>query len=186
MRWLRRQDGFYVFIPHDRELRPLLLRAVEAVVDVIEADGIAVVANGDDVDTLAWSEADGPVVAWHARDDVVVGERPAGSDVAILNPDVRILVGERHFGDSILNEDGGMGLAVVMHDLSLVADHILQGDHRGDHLARRTEMIELAPAKRHDGHGELVQLWVVELWVGAQGAAELGVEVVVVEVRSEK
>ena len=146
---------------------------------MVAAQGIKVIVYRHHVDTLAGLQGDVPVVLGHAGDDMVVGELPVGAHVAILNPDVGILGSERDFGDRVLHEDAGVRLAVVVHDLALVAHDVLQAQGRRNHVARRTEMIELASRQRQDGYRELTQLGVVKLRVGAQTTSEVTVEVVV-------
>ena len=120
----------YVAHLHDGELWTLLLRTVETVVDVVAAHGVVVGAHGHDVETLARFEPHRPVIVGHAGDDVVVGELPACADAAVLHPDVGVLLSEGDVRDGVLNEDAGVGLAVVVHDAALVGNDVLQPHHR--------------------------------------------------------
>ena len=65
-----------------------------------------------------------------------------------------------------------------MHDFTLVADKVLYGKHRGDHLTARAEMIELSPLERHDRYLELVDFWVGDDRRRAKRTAKLPVKVV--------
>ena len=94
-------------------------------VNMIEADGIAITANGHDVEALAGLEVHMPIVFRHAGDDVVVSEGPAGTDITVLYPNIGIFLREGHLGDGVLHEDTGVRLAVVVHDLPLVGNHVL-------------------------------------------------------------
>ena len=145
---------------------------------MIAAHSVLRLSDGYHVDTLAGLETHVPVILRHARDDMVVGELPMLSDAAVLNPDVRILFrkGRPHLG--ILHEDAGVRLTVVVHDLTLVVHQILDGQRRGDHLARGAEVVELTTCQWHDGHTELPQLLVDDQRVCAQCASELGIQVV--------
>ena len=152
--------------------------AVDGLVDAVAAHLVVAFAHGGDVDTLAGGERDVPVVARHAGDDVVARQVPAGGHVGVLNPYILVLLGERHLGDGVLHEDRGMGFAVEVHNLALVADEVLNGERRRDHLATSAEVVELAARQGQDGDAQRAQLGVVDGRVGAQGAAELAVEVV--------
>ena len=142
--------------------------AVNRLVDTIAAHLVVVVADGSDVDALAGVQTNVPVVAGHARDDVVAGQMPGGRHVGVLNPDIRILLGEFRLADGILYEDAGMGFAVQVHYLALVADKILYSECRRYHLARRAEMIELPTRQRQDSHTQGAQLSIVNRGVGTQ------------------
>ena len=127
---------------------------------------------------------DGPVVVGHACDDVVGGERPAIAHTAVLDPDVAVVGRELTAHHGILQEDGGVRLNAVVEYLALVVDKVLNGQHGGDDLSGCAEVVELATGQREDGHAELLQLVVVEGGLGAQTAAEVGVEVVVADAHS--
>ena len=164
------------------ELLTLLLGTVEAVIDVVATHGVVVpLPYRHDVDALPRGKGHLPVVLRHARHDVVAAEPPPRTNAAVLHPDVAVLLTKSDAEHGILHEDGGMGLAVVVHDAALVGDDVLQLGHRRDHLARRPEMVELTTLQSHDGHRQLAQLRVVEFWVCAQRTAEVGIEVVVSE-----
>ena len=167
-----------LIIAEHRELLALLLGPIETVVDVIGTHGIMHVADGHDVQTAARLERDSPVVAGHARHDVVVRERPVGADVAVFNPDVRVMRVKVNLGDGILNKNRRMGFAIMVHNLPLIADDILQREGRRNHLAGSAEMIELATRERHYGHGQLAQGGVVERGMRAQRTSEVGIQVV--------
>ena len=128
------------------------LVAVDWLVDAVAPHFVVAVADGRHVNALSRLQRDVPVVARHAGDDVVAGEMPALGNVGVLYPDVGVLLGEGHLADGVLHKDGGVGLAVQVHDFALVADECLHGCRRGNHFARSAEMVELAAWQRKDGH----------------------------------
>ena len=99
----------------------LLFLTVEAVVDAIAAHHYLLFPNGHHIDALAGLQRQVPVVTGHTRNDVIVAQLPMLADITVLHPDIRVLLGEGNARDSILDEDAGMGLAVVVHDIALVA-----------------------------------------------------------------
>ena len=153
--------------------------AAELVVEAIGAYGVALVADGHDVDTLAGTEFYLPLVAGHTSDDILMGYGPLGAHTAVFNPEVLVVFGDFDFHFRVLGEHGGMGLERVVHDLALVVDDILDVKHRRDYLMRRTEVIELSAGQRQYGHLEVVDLGVVDGGVGAETAAKLAVHVIV-------
>ena len=56
----------------DWEKRSLLRRAGKTVVDIIAADLIVAIADGDDVDTISWGKGDIPVILRHSGDDIIM------------------------------------------------------------------------------------------------------------------
>ena len=113
---------------------------------------------------------------------MVVRQMPTRANIAVLHPDIRILLRKRNLHHGILHEDRGMGFAVDMHDLTLVVHKILQTQRRGNHLTRCAEMIELAPSQRQDGHLQGGYLIIGLRGVSAQGTAELGIKIVFLEI----
>ena len=79
----------------------------------------------------------------HTGDDMVMSESPTLSDVTILNPDIRIISRQRHLYGRILHENRRMRLTVDVHNLALVVHQILDALHRGNHLPRGSEVVEL-------------------------------------------
>ena len=78
------------------------------------------------VDTLARLQTDLPIILRHTRYHMVVGQPPAWTHVAVLNPNVAVLLSKPHLRYGILHKDTWMGLTVQMHDFALVDDQILQ------------------------------------------------------------
>ena len=161
-----------------------LLVAAEGVVHHIRPHYPLGTADGYDVDALPGLQVDGPVVVGHACDDVVGGECPSIAHAAVLYPDVAVVGRELTAHHGILQEDGGVRLDAVVEYLALVVDKVLDGQHGGDDLSGCAEVVELATGQREDGHAELLQLVVVEGGIGAEAAAEVGVEVVVADAHS--
>ena len=60
-----------------------------------------------------------------------------------------------------------------MDDIALVVLQILNGNHRGNELVARTEVVELATIEWNDSHAEFFQFLILDTWVLAQGATEL-------------
>ena len=124
-----------------------------------DADDIKkVLADRHNVETLSRRQVHLPVVMWHASDDIVMGECPAATYMAVLHPDIFVLRRKADLRHGILHEDGRMRFAVVVHDVPLVTDNVLQGQCRGEHLTRCAEMIELTVVQRYDGHRQPVQV----------------------------
>ena len=71
-----------------------------------------------------------------------------------------------------------MGFAIDMHNLTLIVHEVLQAQRGGNHLTRRTEMIELTTSQREDGHLQRRHLFIGLRGVCAEGTAKLGIEVV--------
>ena len=89
-----------------------------------------VFADGYNVNALSLAEIQRPVVLRNTGHDVVLSEGPSGADEGVLHPDVAIVLVPLNLYLCILHENGRMRLAVVMHNLALVADEILDGKHR--------------------------------------------------------
>ena len=71
-----------------------------------------------------------------------------------------------------------MGLAIQMHNLALIVHQILKPQRRGDHLLRRTEMIELTTIQGHNSHTQIGYFTIGLGRISAQGTAKLAIEVV--------
>ena len=145
---------------------------------MVAAHLVAVLADRHHVDALAGLQRQRPVVLGHAGHYVVVRQRPVGTDVTVFYPDVIVLLCKLKAYLCVLHEDAGVRLTVVVHDVALVVDDILNSQRRGNHLARGSEMVELATRQRHDGYRQRLQLRVVDGRLSAQGAAEIGVQVI--------
>ena len=100
-------------------------RSGEAVVNIIAADGVVGIADGDNVDTIAWGKGYMPVILGHSRDDVIMREMPVGTNVGVLNPYIGIIGSNRNVHHRILYEDRRLRFAPVVHYLSLIIDDIL-------------------------------------------------------------
>ena len=155
--------------------------AIYTVVNMVAAHLIVFIANRHHVNTFAWLQRQRPVVLWHTRYDIVVRQCPIGSHVAVLYPNIVVLLRKAETNIGILYEDAGMWFAVVVHDVALVVDDILNGQRRRNHLPRRAEMVELTARQRYDGYCQLVQFFVFNEGVSAQRTTELSVEVVLLE-----
>ena len=88
-----------------------------------------VLADGHNVYALSLAESQSPVVLRHTGHDVLFGERPVGADEGVLHPYIAIVLVPLNLYVRVLHEHGRMRLAVVMHNLALVADEILDGKH---------------------------------------------------------
>ncbi len=71
-----------------------------------------------------------------------------------------------------------MGLAAVVHYLTLVIDYILYGKSRRNHLAARAVVVKLASRQGQNGHAQRAQLVVDDLRIGAERTPEIGIQVV--------
>ena len=56
---------------------------------------------------------------------MIVRELPTLAHMTILYPDICILLREVYLHQGVLHKDGGMGLAVEVHDLTLIVLQIL-------------------------------------------------------------
>ena len=110
-------------------------------------------------------------------------QRPVRTDAAVLYPHIGVLRFKAIVRQGILCKDAGVRLAVVVHDVALVVDHILDGHRRRDHLTRRAEVVERSSGQGYDGHGQLAQLRVVDGGMRTQRTTELGIEVVLLQER---
>ena len=70
----------------DREKRSLLRRTGKTVVDIIAADCVVAIADGDDVDTISWGKGYIPVILGHSSDDVIMREMPIRTYIGVLYP----------------------------------------------------------------------------------------------------
>ena len=86
---------------------------------------IVCITDRNHINALARCQTDVPVVFWYTCDDMIVGEFPMGTDMAVLYPDICILFSEGYIGFGILYKDTWMRLAVEMHDLALIVHQIL-------------------------------------------------------------
>ena len=66
--------------------------APELIIIPIGTHGILVAAYGNDVDTLAGGQADRPVIVGHTGNDVVMGYDPAAGHMAVLYPQVAVVL----------------------------------------------------------------------------------------------
>ena len=142
----------------NRELLFLLLCASKAVVDMIATDGVLLIANGHHIDTLAWSQIELPIVLWDSCYNVVVSKGPPLAHVAVFNPEICIFLSKAEVADGILHKDAGMRFTTMVHNLALIVNQVLNAEGRRNHLARSSEMVELATLQRYDGHRELREL----------------------------
>jgi hypothetical protein len=71
-----------------------------------------------------------------------------------------------------------VGLAAVVHYLTLVIDYILYGKSRRNHLAARAVVVKLASRQGQNGHAQRAQLVVDDLRIGAERTPEIGIQVV--------
>ena len=150
---------------------------------MITTHHIFVVTNRHDIQTLTWIQRQLPLILGHASHNIVRCKTPVFSDVTIFYPDICIIGRERRQHHRILYKDRRMWLAVVVHNESLVGHHILEFHGRGDHLARRTKMIEGTTRQGHDGHRKTAQLRVVNQRIRAQRATKLIIEIIRLQLR---
>ena len=135
------------------QIRPLChLIAIDRLINPITAHLIITLTHRHHVDTIARFQTDLPVVLRHTRNHMVVGQLPTRSHKTVLHPHICILFRKGNLHHGILYEDGGMGFAVDMHDLTLVVHQVLQAQRRGNHLTRGTEVIELTTCQRQNSH----------------------------------
>ena len=111
-----------------------LLFAAERVVHLIRPDHPLVLADGNNINTLARLQRECPIVFGHTRDDMIAAKPPAFAHAAVFHPDVLVLGSELHAFHGILLEDGRMGLTTMMKNLPLVVDKVLYGECRRDDL----------------------------------------------------
>ena len=101
-----------------------------------------------------------------------------GTNITILNPDIRILRSEWIHGDGILHEHRRMGFARMMHNLSLVILQILNSNHRRNQFTGSTEMVKLTTGKRQYRNLQFSQLRVIHRGMGSQSQTKFTVEIV--------
>ena len=154
------------------------LIAIQGFVNLITTNLVIALAHRHHVDTLSWLQTDLPVVLRHTRYYVVVRQMPFLTHVAVLYPNIAILLRKTNLRHSILHKDRGMGLAIQMHNLALIVHQILKPQRRGDHLLRRTEMIELTTIQGHNSHTQIGYFTIGLGRISAQGTAKLAIEVV--------
>ena len=68
-----------------------------------------------------------------------------------------------------------------MHYLALVVHEVLYGERGGDYLMARSIMVELSARQRQYSYTKLRQVFVGHSGVGAEGTAEFGIHVVVLQ-----
>ena len=98
---------------------------VQRLVNLVVAHLVVLVAHRYYIDTLAGLQTDLPVILWHTRYHMVVGQLPTWPHVAVLNPNIAVLLGKPHLRYGILHKDTRMGLTVQVYDLALVDHQIL-------------------------------------------------------------
>ena len=98
--------------------------------------------------------------------------------MAVLNPYIRIISRQRHLYGRILHENRGMGLTVDVHNLALVVYQILDALHRGDHLPRGSEVVELTTGQWQNGDFQLSQFVVGNSRISTERTTELRIEVI--------
>ena len=103
--------------------------ATELIVKSVRTHRPMVFADGHNVYALSFAESQRPVVLRNTGHDVVLSEGPSGADEGVLHPDVAIVLVPLNLYVRVLYENGRMRLAVVVHNLALVADEILDGKH---------------------------------------------------------
>ncbi len=153
--------------------------APELIIIPIGTHGILVAAYGNDVDTLARSQTDCPVIAGHTRNDVVMGDSPATGHMAVFYPQVAVVLINFDFHLRVLQEHRGVWLERVVHYFALVVYPVLDGQHRRHYLVGRTEVVELSARQGQYGHTESAHLGVVHGRLGTQTAAKLAIQVIV-------
>ena len=121
----------------------LLGGSCKAVVNMIASQRIFTLADRHHIDTFSRLQFQLPVVVGHSGDNMVMGERPSGSDTTVFHPQMMVLFGECGVPFGVLDKDRGMWLPTVVHDFPLVVHQVLDGKGRGNHLPARPEMIEL-------------------------------------------
>ena len=117
-------------ITYYRELLFLLLCASKLIIDMIASDSVFLIPDRYHVETLAWSQMQLPVVLGHSRNYVIAGQGPSLAHVAILYPDILIVLGKLKLAHSILHKYAWVRLAVVMHYLALIVHQILYAQCR--------------------------------------------------------
>ena len=99
--------------------------AVEGFVDPIATHLIILLTHRHHVDTLTRDQRDIPIILRHTCNDMIVRELPTLAHMTILYPDICILLREAYLHQGVLHKYGGMGLAVEVHDLTLIVLQIL-------------------------------------------------------------
>ena len=160
----------------------MLFRPRKTVIYMVTTYGILCLTNRYHVDTLARGKRQMPVVTGHTSNDMIVRKLPMGTHMAVLNPNIRIILCQRDIHLCILYENGGMGFAVDVHNLPLVVLQILNTNHRGNHLTGGSEMIELTPSQGQDSHLQLMKSLVSEGGICSQSTAKLRIEVVFTDI----
>ena len=117
-------------------------------------------AHGHHIDTLPRQQVDVPRILRHARDDILMRQRPCGRHAAVFNPQVAVVGSDAHLGVGILHKHGGMWFQRVVHDFALVVDQILYGHCRREQFVCSTEMVKLTSCERQYCHLELVQFFI--------------------------
>ena len=125
---------------------------IQRFIDTVTTHLIVRLPDGHHIDTLARFQADFPIVLRHTRDNVIMGKVPTATDVAILYPNIAVLLCKRNLHDGILHKNARMGFTVEVHNLPLVVDEVLESHRRRNHLSRRAEMIELPTSQRDNDH----------------------------------
>ena len=80
------------------------------VVETVGSDAIGRVAYRHYVDACSLRQAERPVVAGHSGDDIVRGHGPARSHMAVLDPYIIVVRGQRGVHQTVLHKQSRIGL----------------------------------------------------------------------------
>ena len=92
---------------------------------MIATYSVFLITDRHHIDTFAWSQLQLPFVLWHACYYVIAGQGPSLAHVAVLFPDILVVLSKLKLTLCILNKNAWMWLAVVMHYLALIVHQVL-------------------------------------------------------------
>ena len=94
--------------------------AAESICITVRSQGKSRTADGHDVQANTIGQCDVPVVAGHARNNIVCRVVPPLAEVGIFNPDMRIVFVGTMVDEAVLREDRRLSFNASLEDIALV------------------------------------------------------------------